>query len=79
MSPEERQAMIEGMVARLEDRLTSDGGTPEEWLRLINAYVQLGRRDDATRVARLGIASFGDGSEAGFLREQALLMGVIEQ
>jgi cytochrome c-type biogenesis protein CcmH len=79
MSPEERQAMIEGMVARLEDRLTSEGGEPEEWLRLVNAYVRLGRREDAARVARLGIAAFGSGTEADFLREQALLMGVIEE
>jgi len=79
LTPEERQAMIEGMVARLEARLTSEGGPPEDWLRLINAYVQLDRSDDAARVARLGIASFDGSGEAGFLREQALLMGVIEE
>jgi cytochrome c-type biogenesis protein CcmH len=79
MSAEERQEMIEGMVARLEGRLASDGGEPEEWLRLMNAYVQLGRRDDAARVARLGIEAFGSSSEAGFLREQALLMGLFEE
>ncbi len=76
MPAEERQAMIEGMVARLEGRLTSEGGTPEEWLRLMNAYVQLDRPDDAARIARLGIESFGNSSEADFLREQALLMGL---
>jgi cytochrome c-type biogenesis protein CcmH len=77
MSPEERQEMIEGMVARLEERLTSEGGEAEEWLRLMNAYARLGRRDDAARIARLGIAAFGTGAEAGFLREQALVMGLI--
>lgn len=76
MSVEERQAMIEGMVGRLEARLTSEGGTPEEWLRLMRAYVQLDRPGEAARVAALGIAAFGDGSEAEFLREQALLMGI---
>lgn len=76
LSPEERQAMIEGMVARLEERLTSEGGKPEEWLRLMNAYAQLDRPEDAARIARLGIAAFGKGSEASFLREQALLMGL---
>lgn len=76
LTPEERQAMIEGMVARLEARLTSEGGEPEEWLRLMNAYVQLDRPEEAERIARLGIAAFGKGSEAAFLREQALLMGL---
>ena len=76
MPAEDRRAMIEGMVARLEGRLTSEGGTAEEWLRLMNAYVQLDRPADAARIARLGIESFGDSSEADFLRERALLMGL---
>jgi len=76
MTPEERQAMIETMVARLETRLTTEGGTVEEWLRLINAYVQLGRPEEAKRAYSLGRVALGDSSEAGFLREQALLLGV---
>lgn len=79
MSPEERQAMIEGMVAGLEERLTTEGGTPEEWLRLMTSYQQLGRSEDATRAARLGIAAFEGSSEASFLRERALVMGLIEE
>ena len=79
LSPEERQEMIEGMVTRLEERLTSEGGAVEEWLRLMNAYARLGRRDDAARIARLGIATLGTRSEAGFLRAQALLMGLITE
>ena len=79
LSPEQRQAMIEGMVAQLEERLTSEGGAAEEWLRLMNAYARLGRRDDATRIARLGIAAYGGSSEAGFLREQALVMGLFDE
>ena len=76
MSPEERQAMIEGMVAGLEDRLTTEGGEPEEWVRLMRAYVQLDRPADAERIAELGIAAFGNDSAADFVREQALLMGL---
>ncbi len=76
MSPEERQAMIEGMVARLEERLTTEGGEPEEWVRLMRALMQLDRPEEAERVASMGIAAFGSGSEAGFVREQALLMGL---
>ncbi len=79
LSPEERQEMIEGMVAGLEERLTSAGGAVEEWLRLMNAYARLGRRDDAARIARLGIAAFGTSTEAGFLREQALVMGLFDE
>jgi cytochrome c-type biogenesis protein CcmH len=79
MSPEERRAMIEGMVARLEERLTSGGGEVEEWLRLMNAYVQLDRPGDAARIARLGIAAFGNATEASFLREQALVMGLFSE
>lgn len=79
LSPEERAEMIAGMVARLEARLTSEGGAAEEWLRLMTAYAELGRRDDAARIARLGIAAFSSGAEAGFLREQALLMGLIDE
>ena len=79
MTPGERQEMIEGMVARLETRLTSEGGEVEEWLRLMNAYKQLGKRDDAARIARLGITAFGSSTEAGFLREQALVMGLFDQ
>ncbi len=79
MTAEERQAMIEGMVAALEERLTTEGGPVEEWLRLMTSYNQLGRREDATRAARLGIAAFEGSSEASFLRERALVMGLIEE
>ena len=43
MSPEDRAAMIESMVAGLAERLASEGGTPEDWARLIQAYGVLGR------------------------------------
>ncbi len=76
MSPADREAMIEGMVTGLEQRLTSEGGEPEEWVRLMNAYVQLDRPEDAERIAELGIESFGSSSAADFVREQALLMGL---
>ena len=79
LSQEERQEMIAAMVARLDQRLTTEGGEVEEWLRLMNAYAQLGKHDDAARIARLGIAAFGSSSEAGFLREQALVMGLFDE
>ncbi len=50
MDPEARQEMIRGMVARLSDRLATDGGTAEDWARLINAYGVLGDREQASRI-----------------------------
>jgi cytochrome c-type biogenesis protein CcmH len=41
------QEMILGMVSRLAARLEKDGGTAEEWGRLIRSYTVLGKRDDA--------------------------------
>lgn len=78
MTPEEREQMIEGMVQRLETRLAAEGGAPEEWLRLMTAYRQLGRMDDARRAYAMGSDAL-EGGEASFLRQQALVMGIIEE
>lgn len=45
MSAEDRQAMIEGMVGKLEGRLLSEGGPLEDWLKLINALGVLAQPD----------------------------------
>ena len=50
MSAEGRQDMIRGMVAGLAERLSTTGGTAEEWARLINAYGVLGEADKAKQV-----------------------------
>jgi cytochrome c-type biogenesis protein CcmH len=50
MPPEERQAMIEGMVQQLSDRLAAQGGPPEDWARLIRSLGVLGRRDEAAAI-----------------------------
>jgi cytochrome c-type biogenesis protein CcmH len=47
MSPQDRQAMIEGMVTQLSDRLASEGGPPADWARLVRSLGVLGRRDEA--------------------------------
>ncbi|MEM9045499.1 MAG: c-type cytochrome biogenesis protein CcmI [Pseudomonadota bacterium] len=78
MTVEDRNEMINMMVSRLEDRLTTDGGTSDEWFRLMNSYVQLGQMDDAERVYQLSQDALR-GQDAGFLREQALVMGVISE
>jgi cytochrome c-type biogenesis protein CcmH len=50
MAAEDQAAMIEGMVAGLAERLATEGGPPEEWARLINAQIVLGRTEDARAV-----------------------------
>lgn len=48
MTPAQRGEMIRGMVARLADRLKTDGTDVDGWVRLVRAYVVLGERDKAT-------------------------------
>jgi cytochrome c-type biogenesis protein CcmH len=50
MDAEDRNAMIQGMVAQLSDRLATQGGTAQEWARLINAYGVLGEIDQARAI-----------------------------
>ncbi len=51
LSPEQRAAMIRGMVERLAERLARDGSDVEGWLRLVRAYMVLGERDKARAAA----------------------------
>jgi len=47
LAPEQRQAMIQGMVERLSERLHRDGADVEGWLRLVRSYLVLGQPDKA--------------------------------
>jgi cytochrome c-type biogenesis protein CcmH len=47
LAPGQRQAMIQGMVERLSERLHRDGADVEGWLRLVRSYVVLGQPDKA--------------------------------
>lgn len=51
MAPAERSQMIEGMVARLAQRMAENGSDVDGWLRLIKAYAVLGQRDKALSAA----------------------------
>jgi cytochrome c-type biogenesis protein CcmH len=64
MSPEERQQMIQGMVKGLEDRLSSQGGTPQEWARLIGALPVIGQADHAQDILTEARARFSSDAEA---------------
>jgi cytochrome c-type biogenesis protein CcmH len=50
MTPEDRAAMVRGMVDRLAERLASDGGSAEEWARLIRGYGVLGETERARAI-----------------------------
>ncbi|UFS64015.1 c-type cytochrome biogenesis protein CcmI [Paracoccus denitrificans] len=50
MTAEERQQMVEGMVKGLETRLATQGGTPEEWARLISSLPVIGQKDHAADI-----------------------------
>jgi cytochrome c-type biogenesis protein CcmH len=47
MSAADRRQFIEGMVAKLADKLKSGDGGIEDWIRLARSYAVLGRRPDA--------------------------------
>jgi len=51
LAPAERTGMIQGMVARLAQKMAENGSDVEGWLRLIKAYSVLGERDKALAAA----------------------------
>jgi cytochrome c-type biogenesis protein CcmH len=51
MAPADRNGMIEGMVARLAQKMAENGSDVDGWLRLIKAYAVLGERDKALAAA----------------------------
>jgi len=58
MSADDQQAMIRGMVSGLRERLQSDGGSVEEWNRLIRAYMVLGDRPEAEKALTEALTAF---------------------
>ena len=64
MTPEDRQSMIESMVAGLSERLANEGGTPEEWARLISAYIVLGQPERAVPIYQEALSAFAGSDRA---------------
>lgn len=62
LSDEQRGAMIETMVASLDEKLKQNPRDTEGWMRLIRSYVVLGKTDEARAALRRGIAVFGTDS-----------------
>jgi cytochrome c-type biogenesis protein CcmH len=77
MSAQDRTAMIAGMVQGLAERLKSDGGSVDEWLRLIRAYSVMGERDKASEAVKMARAAYADDAGAlGQINEMAKTAGV---
>lgn len=77
MTSEQRQAAIEDMVKSFEQRLTEEGGEPEEWARLMTSYARLGQLEKARRAYELGREAVESQGAASFLLEQALVLGIV--
>ncbi len=77
MAPADRQAMIEGMVAQLSERLATDGGSVEEWEQLIRSLSVLERLDEAQAIYDEARVRFeGRPAELSFLRMAAVESGL---
>ncbi len=79
MSPEDRAAMIRGMVAGLAERLAQGEGTAAEWARLIRAYGVLGDREAAAAAwAQAQTALAATPAAVAEVRAAAVAAGVAE-
>lgn len=78
MSEGERQQMIEGMVAQLSDRLATEGGSVEDWNKLIRSLSVLERKDEAQKIYDEAKAKFdGRPTELSFLKLAAVESGLV--
>lgn len=62
MAPADRSAMIEQMVASLDQKLRENPNDVEGWQRLVRSYLVLGRDNDAEDALARGITALGAGS-----------------
>ena len=77
MSPEDRQAMIQGMVTSLADRLSTEGGPPQDWARLITSLVAIDQPEAAATVLSEAEGIFGGDVQAvNILRRAAQEAGL---
>jgi len=65
MSQSDRNAMIETMVAGLDEKLRENPRDPEGWMRLVRSYMVLGKTADARGALTRGLAALGASTEDG--------------
>ncbi len=79
MAPADRTAMIETMVAGLDERLRQNPADGEGWQRLIRSYVVLGRKDDALEALKRAAEAFpADTQEARAIAALAAELGLVK-
>ncbi len=79
MAPEDRLAMIKGMVEGLSDRLASQGGPVEDWARLITSLGVLGDMAQARAIYAEAQGAFaGRASDLEVLQAAAAAAGAAE-
>ena len=52
--------MINEMVSNLSQRLEIDGGTFEDWIKLVRSYLVLGKKEQALENLKKSIGHFYD-------------------
>jgi len=78
LPPEERAAAIEAMVEGLDQRLSTDGGTEDEWRRLIRARTVLGDEAAARDALTRGVEDLApDTAAVARLVSAAREMGIV--
>ncbi|WP_118134857.1 c-type cytochrome biogenesis protein CcmI [Oceanicella sp. SM1341] len=79
MDPEARTEMVRGMVDGLSQRLATEGGSPQEWARLIRSLGVLGETERAAAIWTEARDTFASNPEAMTeLRAAAEAAGVAE-
>ena len=77
LSASERNEFIEGMVSRLADRLNENPDDLTGWNRLVQAYMVLGRKEQASDALGRALAHFsGNESATNSLKESAKAQGL---
>ena len=76
LSSEQQRAMIDGMVSRLAEKLTSEPDNAEGWLRLVRAYAVLGRRQEARQAATTAMKSVSASADRVRIASLAAELGI---
>lgn len=75
LSAEDQQAMIEGMVERLDARLRENGADLDGWKRLLRSYLIIDRREAANDALKRGLSAL-KGEEQVELQLYAAQLGL---